>query len=139
MQQILASVVTRDRPKSLANVLLLLTQQSLKPTKLLIVDNASGPETQQLIEQWRARFDWITAVNTGRNAGSGGGQKVAMEYAVKKGFDLLYTMDDDCEPAPDALEKIVAKWESLPDREQWALNSTVKAKGADSLSFVLFI
>jgi GT2 family glycosyltransferase len=136
--KLLASVVTRNRPKNLDTALRLLTQQTLKPDTILIVDNDSLPDTRVLVEKWQAQFPFIRHLNTGKNGGSAGGQKAAMAYAVENNFDLLYTMDDDCEPQPDAVEQIVTAWAALPDREGWALNSLVQDTQSDALSFMLW-
>jgi rhamnopyranosyl-N-acetylglucosaminyl-diphospho-decaprenol beta-1,3/1,4-galactofuranosyltransferase len=123
--KVLATVVTRNRVGMLDNALRLLCAQSRLPAAILVVDNDSAPDTAELVAQWRNRNPLVQYLNTGRNAGSGGGQKEAMRYAVEHGYDVIYTMDDDCEPEADALEKILAAWEPLPDREQWAMNSLV--------------
>ena len=136
--KVLAAIVTRNRPRLLDNAIRLLCDQTRPPEGVLVVDNDSAPDTAALVEQWRARNPLVRYLNTGRNAGSGGGQMEAMKYAVEQGFDAIYTMDDDCEPEADALEKILAAWELLPDRDQWALNSLViDVANPDLMSFGL--
>jgi rhamnopyranosyl-N-acetylglucosaminyl-diphospho-decaprenol beta-1,3/1,4-galactofuranosyltransferase len=123
--KVITSVVTRNRPGMLDKALTLLSNQSLPPPEILVVDNDSLPETRNLVRGWQERNPAVSYLNTRRNAGSGGGQKEAMCYAVEHGYDLVYTMDDDCEPQADALKSIVAAWDRLENRENWALNSLV--------------
>lgn len=137
--KILVTVVTRNRVKQLATALDLITRQTLAPDEVLVVDNASEPATRELVQQWQARHPKIVYQNTGSNSGSAGGQKWAMAYAVKQGFDLVYTMDDDCEPQPEALEKIVQAWRGRPNPEHWALNSMVLDLVTERMSFGLWV
>lgn len=136
--KVLAAIVTRNRVRLLDNAIRLLCGQTRLPEAILVVDNASAPDTAALVEQWHTRSPLVRYMNTGRNAGSGGGQMEAMKYAVEQGFDAIYTMDDDCEPEADALEKILATWEPLPDRDQWAMNSLViDTANSEMMSFGL--
>jgi rhamnopyranosyl-N-acetylglucosaminyl-diphospho-decaprenol beta-1,3/1,4-galactofuranosyltransferase len=121
----IATVVTRNRPRMLDNVLALLSNQSLPPQEILVVDNDSQPETGNLVSDWQKRNPAINYLNTRRNAGGAGGQKEAMRYALEHGYDVVYTMDDDCEPQENALKNIMTAWGLLEDRENWALNSLV--------------
>lgn len=136
---ILVSVVTRNRVQQLDKALALITQQTLPPDQVLVVDNASEAATPDLVHQWQARNPHIVYRNTGYNSGSAGGQKRALEYAVANDFDLIYTMDDDCEPEVDALETIVQTWRGLAEPERWALNSVVKDLASERLSFGLWV
>lgn len=136
--KVLAAIVTRNRTRLLDRALEMLCAQSRLPQAILVVDNDSAPDTGALVERWRARSSLVRYLNTGRNAGSGGGQKEAMRYAVENGFDAIYTMDDDCEPEQLALEKILAAWEPLPDRDDWAMNSLViDVANPETMSFGL--
>ncbi len=137
--KILVSVVTRNRVPQLAKALELITGQTLPPEQVLVVDNASEPPTRDLIHQWQARHPRIVYRNTGGNCGSAGGQKRAMDFAVSQGFDLIYTMDDDCEPQLDALANIVETWRGLAATEAWVLNSVVKDLASERLSFGLWL
>lgn len=136
---ILVTVVTRNRVKQLDKALTLITEQTRPATQVLVVDNASEPATEALVREWQQRNPKIVYQNTGGNTGSAGGQKWAMAYAVKQRCDLVYTMDDDCEPARDALEQIVTAWQALPDRERWVLNSVVMDLHSERLSFGVWV
>jgi len=133
--RILVSVVTRNRLKQLDKALALISTQTVQPDQVLVVDNASESATLDLVKQWQVRNPSIAYQNTGCNSGSAGGQKRAMEYAVANRFDLLYTMDDDCEPQLDALAQIVQTWRGLTEPERWVLNSVVKDLASERMSF----
>jgi rhamnopyranosyl-N-acetylglucosaminyl-diphospho-decaprenol beta-1,3/1,4-galactofuranosyltransferase len=133
--KILVSVVTRDRPLLLHKLIGILVKQTMMPAEILVVDNQSKDDTRQIVQEWQDRHPMIKYLNTGRNAGSGGGQHTAMAYAMAKGFDAVYTMDDDCEPTETAFEEIVRYWLGIEDRGRWVLSSIVKHLDSDRLAF----
>lgn len=90
---IIAVVVTRDRPALLDACLTALRAQSVPPDHILVLDNASGPETASVL----ARHDAIV-VRSEENLGGAGGFRSGIEAAMARGAELIWLMDDDGRP-----------------------------------------
>jgi GT2 family glycosyltransferase len=132
------TVVTRDRVNCLNKFLHLASNQTLKPTNILVVDNDSKLETKLLVEKYITGNPSIIYLNTKRNGGSAGGQSIALTYAASNGYDLVYTLDDDCEPELNALENVYNKWLCEKDRENTVLSSIALSLTSDEFSFALW-
>ena len=136
--KILLTVVTRDRLNCLNKFLDLVSNQTLKPTNILVIDNDSKPDTKSLVQKYISKDPSILYLNTKRNGGGAGGQSIALTYAASNGYDLVYTLDDDCEPDLNALEQVYKKWFSEKDRENTVLSSTALSLTSDEFSFALW-
>ena len=95
--------------------------QTRPPDAILIVDNGSTDATLE-----RDFPPTVTVIRNGRNLGTSGAVHIGLKYAMENGFDWACILDADCAPRPDALEKLVGLWESLPPDVQaktWRLSS----------------
>jgi GT2 family glycosyltransferase len=107
MTSIAAVVVTFNRKLLLVECLTGLLAQSLPLTRILVVDNASGDGTAQLLEERGFLKDpRIRYMRLDRNTGGAGGFHDGMKAAYDEGHDWLWLMDDDAEPEPRALEHL---------------------------------
>ncbi len=102
MEKIAAVVVTYNRLPYLKELIVALREQSRKPDEIIVVDNGSDDGTG----------DWLKAqedlsVVTQENLGSSGGQYTGFETAFNRGFDWIWTMDDDVAPAKNCLERLL--------------------------------
>jgi GT2 family glycosyltransferase len=72
------------------------------------VDNASSDGTPELLRE-RGLLDrpGVRYVRLDENLGSSGGFARGFELAAESAADWLWTMDDDAEPAPDCLERLL--------------------------------
>lgn len=113
-QKIWAVVVTYNRKDLLAECLDALRAQTRACDRILVVDNASSDDT----DAWLAeRVDGVVqAVRLSRNTGGAGGFNAGMRIAYQGGADLVWVMDDDVIPAPDALEKLLQAGRALRRR-----------------------
>lgn len=75
----------------------------------VVVDNGS---TDDSVEQIRSLLPAQRVVETGINLGFAGGNNVAIRMALDSGADYVWLLNNDTEPAPDALAALVAKAES---------------------------
>lgn len=103
---IAAVVVTHNRLPLLQECVAALQAQTRPLQQIIVVDNASTDATS----------DWLTAqpgltVIHQENLGSGGGQHTGIKAAFDLGHDWCWCMDDDGEPAHDALGQLVAAME----------------------------
>jgi rhamnopyranosyl-N-acetylglucosaminyl-diphospho-decaprenol beta-1,3/1,4-galactofuranosyltransferase len=93
--RIIAVVVTRDRPALLRRCLSAILLQSPRgPDAVLVVDNASGPETVRVL----AEFPTVRVLRQEVNLGGAGGYRAGMEAALRDGADWVWAMDDDGRP-----------------------------------------
>ena len=82
--------------------------QTCKPDRILVVDNASTDGTRELLqsEGWLSRSD-VELHALSHNTGGAGGFSDGMEYAIDTGSEWVWMMDDDAEPHPEALAELM--------------------------------
>jgi GT2 family glycosyltransferase len=104
-----AAVVTFNRRDLLVECLGGLLAQSHPVERILLVDNASTDGTAELLRE-RGLLDRpeIDYVRLDANRGSSGGFAEAVRRGGAERCDWLWLMDDDAEPEPDALERLLA-------------------------------
>lgn len=102
-------VVTHNRPQLLAEVLQALAQQKGLVHQVVVVDNASGPATQDVLARVSA-----LVVRSEVNLGGAGGFSLGIQRALELGTDWIWLMDDDAVPQPDALEALASQLPHLP-------------------------
>jgi GT2 family glycosyltransferase len=105
---IAALVVTYNRRELLAGCLEAAFAQTRPFDRLLLVDNASTDGTAELLRE-RGFLDRpeLTYVRLEENLGSSGGFAEGVRRAREPESDWLWLMDDDSEPAPDVLERLL--------------------------------
>ena len=102
-------VVTHNRADLLARMLDGLVAQTRAPDAVIVVDNASGDHTPQVLASMADRADLpLTMIRSDENVGGAGGFRIGMQTAYDGGWDRIWLMDDDVVPAPDCLEVLMA-------------------------------
>ena len=97
-------VVTHNRADLLARMLDALVVQTHPIATVIVVDNASGDHTQQVLARVGHSDDLpLTIIRSEENVGGAGGFRIGMETAYAGGWDRIWLMDDDVVPAPDCL------------------------------------
>lgn len=106
-----AVVVTFNRQELLAKVLDALEAQEHPLDHLYVIDNASTDDTASFLAErsWTRPTTIITSKN---NTGGAGGFSRGIEAAFTGGQDLIWLMDDDTVPHPDALSELLVSWEA---------------------------
>lgn len=85
-----------------------LRAQTVRPTQILLLDNASTDDTQEWINSHQLADDSIVNyIRLPENRGGAGGFAEGMKRAVACGADWIWMMDDDAEPHPNALEELM--------------------------------
>jgi hypothetical protein len=74
--------------------------------RLVVVDNGS---TNDSVARIRAARPDILLLESGKNLGFAGGNNIGIRYAVARGVDYLWLLNNDTVPAPDALSALVEK------------------------------
>lgn len=111
-QSVVAVVVTWNREDLLALTLAGLAAQSRPPEAVVVVDNASTDGSGGVA----ARHPVVTEVVTmPRNVGGAGGFAAGMARAIEgHAADLVWLMDDDTVPSPEALQELLRARDAYP-------------------------
>ncbi len=107
--RVCAAVVTYNRKRLLAQCLDGLLAQTHPVTRTFIVDNASTDGTEDFLRAGGVLDrPGVQYVRLPENAGGAGGFAQAVLLSRAQDTDWIWLMDDDSEPAPDALERLLA-------------------------------
>ena len=105
MRRIVAVIVTMARPRELEALLRSLEQQRLKPDATIVVENAPGRETAEVLR----RHPEVRHLASRRNLGGAGGFAYGILGALADGATHVWLMDDDGLPLePDCLGALAA-------------------------------
>lgn len=109
MDRIAISIVTYNRSTYLTELLASAAAMTTLPWKIVIVDNASTDDTQQVITEWAGKFPDGVLVNHRMeiNTGGAGGFSEGTRVALELGAQWVWLMDDDVEIIPDALDRLM--------------------------------
>jgi len=94
----LAVIVTHNRCELLERCLDHLQSQTVPPTEILVVNNASTDGTTVMLDRKGVSY------TTQPNLGSAGGWHCGIQHAINERFDSVWLMDDDGYPDARALE-----------------------------------
>lgn len=114
-------VVTRDRPQPLLDCLTAVLASTQRPDEVVVLDNGDPDGREALRAAIEALDGWSAP------GSAPGAPRLSLLHAAPRGFarlraeacaaasgDLLVSLDDDCRPAPDALERIVETFAARP-------------------------
>jgi len=107
--RVVAVVVTYNRRDLLVECVRALARQTRPPAGVVVIDNASTDGTEEHLAASGATAD-IDAryVRLPRNGGGAEGFHFGVAHALEQPCDWIWLMDDDCEPADDCLERLLA-------------------------------
>jgi GT2 family glycosyltransferase len=108
---VVAVVVTWNRRELLAEALAALRAQTHPLAALVVVDNASTDGTDQVL----VGEIGLDVVGLEKNTGGAGGFAVGIEQALTHQPDLVWLLDDDTIPTPDAATELVRVWQEYAD------------------------
>jgi GT2 family glycosyltransferase len=104
-----AVVVTFNRKELLCECLEGLLAQASPVARIVLVDNASTDGTADLLTaRGYLKNGIVDYVRLPVNSGGAGGFHEGVKRAYEAGFEWLWLMDDDVEPMPRALEKMLS-------------------------------
>jgi GT2 family glycosyltransferase len=110
---VVAVVVTWNRAELLAQCLTAVTGQSRPPERVIVVDNASTDATAAVLAQYPGCEVLRLRHNTGGAGGFAAGVRAAVE-GPGDAADLVWLLDDDTMPEPDALAELVRARDRYP-------------------------
>lgn len=99
--KVLAIIVTYNRLQLLRRCLSSIKNQTVPPSKIIVINNASTDGTEEYLIE-----NNIHHITQG-NVGSAGGWNAGIDYALKNNFDACWLMDDDGFPAYNSLEELL--------------------------------
>ena len=111
--RVVAVVVTWNRRELLGESLTALRAQSHPPAAIVVVDNASTDGTDRFL----AGETGLDVVRLEKNTGGAGGFAVGIEQALTHAPDLVWLLDDDTVPTPDAARELVRSWQAYAEAE----------------------
>lgn len=88
-------IVTYNSADSVKNLVDSLSRQSLKPTSIIVVDNASEDDTVSILRDHSAFPHTLSVHRLLSNTGGAGGFRAGMDIAVDGNPDYIVTFDDD--------------------------------------------
>jgi rhamnopyranosyl-N-acetylglucosaminyl-diphospho-decaprenol beta-1,3/1,4-galactofuranosyltransferase len=109
--RVVALMVTWNRRNLLLEALGAVHAQSRPPDTVIVVDNASTDGTAAAV---RDRFPSVRLAELARNTGGAGGFAYGLALALATGADLVWLMDDDTVPEPDALHALTQAYARHP-------------------------
>jgi GT2 family glycosyltransferase len=103
MNKVAAVVVTFNRPKELKLVVQALLNQTVKPSSIIVIDNAGPLPAIDVLEP----HPNLKIIRLNENTGGAGGFSQGISEALKLDTDWIWLMDDDAIPRVDDLEKLI--------------------------------
>lgn len=105
------AIVTFNRSALLDELLASASSMDQPADYVIVVDNASTDNTQEVIQKWEAVFGSNVLINQrlDTNTGGAGGFSEGTRVALELGADWVWLMDDDVEIMPDARARF-APW-----------------------------
>ncbi len=102
--QIAALIITFNRKEVVKECILSVLNSSLKPDKVLVVDNGSTDGTPQFLKK---EFPEVTLLSLDKNYGPAGGAERGQRYLYEEGYDFIWMLDDDAIIEKDALSNLI--------------------------------
>lgn len=99
-------IVTYNRLGKLKNAIDAFDKQTLKPSRIIVVNNNSKDGTMEFLTKWQEeKKDYEKIVlNLSENIGGSGGFFTGIEYALNNDADWIWVSDDDAYPDKNAIE-----------------------------------
>lgn len=108
----------RDEAQYIEKTVASVAQQTVLPSRWIVVDDGSTDATGKILDECAARLDWMKVVHR-KNRGfrAAGGGVVEAFYAgyeglVDSGWDFLVKLDGDLSFAPDYFERCFSEFEA---------------------------
>ncbi len=103
-----AIIVTYNRSNDLRNSLLALTRQTSAPDHIIVVNNASTDDTEEVLQTLQAQIgEKLHIIIQETNTGGAGGYHRGMQEALKLPVQWFWLLDDDAVVDEHALEELL--------------------------------
>lgn len=110
----------RDEEQYIEQTISSVINQTIKPSRWIIVNDGSSDRTPEIIDSYRKRFDWIEILRIDRDTARQPGSPVVNAFnrgydLVKDSeFDFVVKLDCDLRFASDYFEKLLQEFEKDP-------------------------
>jgi N-acetylglucosaminyl-diphospho-decaprenol L-rhamnosyltransferase len=111
MNRLLVIIVTYNAMRWIERCFASLAASSV-PCDVFVVDNGSSDGTLDWLDEHRA--DNLIVKRSESNCGFGAGNNVGLRYALERGYDYVYLLNQDAWVAEDCFEKLIAAAGSHP-------------------------
>src|SRR5829696_7973328 len=111
--RVLAHIHTLNDAEVIERAVNALQRQTRPPDAILIVDNGSTDATLD-----RSFPENLTCIRNDVNLGTSGAIRIGFTHGLELNFDWVWIFDADSVPEPEALERLLAFYGSLPAAEQ---------------------
>jgi len=108
-------IPTYNRSHTLGDALASVERQTLRDFEVVIVDDGSSDGTPALVQSWQARASFPIQYLRQPNQGKHAAHNNAVAHARGR---LFMTLDSDDMLLPEALERLAARWASIPESER---------------------
>ncbi len=81
--------------------------QSLRPAAVFVVDNGSGDGSAEVLARALELHSDVVMIVSPINKGFGGGCNLALDRISSGTFDFVWFLNNDAEPEPDCLDRLV--------------------------------
>lgn len=106
--KVAAVIVTYNRAQMLLECIDALLEQTLPLGAIYVIDNDSTDDTaQRLTDEDYLNHSKLHYVRLSQNSGGAGGFTYGLKQAYADGWDWIWLMDDDAQPAADCLAKLM--------------------------------
>lgn len=87
-------------------------------SEVVIVDNGSSPDQLAIVENAAKKFKNAFLIRNQKNEGIGKALNRGAEYALKKGYKWIITLDDAANPEKNLVEKLLSAYAALSPQDQ---------------------
>ncbi|WP_294303757.1 glycosyltransferase family 2 protein [uncultured Chryseobacterium sp.] len=98
------------------------------PVHCIVVDNGSTDGSQEYIT---THFPEVEFIRSEKNLGFGKANNIGIEKAYRKGADFFYLMNQDAWIYEDSVEKLIAVYQSYPDKGEIGILSPMHIDGTE--------
>ncbi|MCS7020063.1 MAG: glycosyltransferase family 2 protein [Bernardetiaceae bacterium] len=109
--KVVISVLNWNNWQATETCLKAVRQQTYAHWQIVVVDNAS----KYIPKSFCRDFPEVTLLQLSKNQGYAGGHLATVRWTRKQNFDLLWILNNDAIPQPDALAALVEAWQEQPD------------------------
>lgn len=102
-------------------------RQTYPHRQVVVVDNAS----RYLPDDISERFPQVVLLRLASNRGYAGGHAASVAWAKGNSFELLWILNNDAVPQPDALAALVEAWQEYPE----ALYGSISLKSDGTVNY----
>lgn len=111
MNRVLTVIVTYNGMMWIDRCLSSLVNSSV-PTDVYVIDNVSTDGTQEYVKN---HFPNVVFYQSEVNLGFGKGNNIGLQYALDKGYEFVYLLNQDAWVMPDTFEKLITSLSANPE------------------------